>query len=73
MDEACPIMEKKNDSQRQNIKEMIANLKKDNPNIEKNIFKSAENVAVDTVISYTKDGDRFSFLDEYNNLGANNE
>lgn len=73
MDEACPIMEKKNDSQRQNIKEMIANLKESNPNIEKNIFKSSENVAIDTVISYTKQGERFSFLEEYNQIGEINE
>lgn len=65
MDEACPILEKKNDSQRANIKLMLEEMRKTNPNVEKNIFKSAENVFVDTVVEYVKDGKRHSFLDEY--------
>lgn len=67
MDEACPILEKKNDSQRQNIKEMIQNLKKVNPNIEKSIFKSSQNVYIDQVLEYKKDNLRHSFLEEYSN------
>lgn len=67
MDEACPILEKKNDSQRQNIKEMIQNLKKVNPNIEKSIFKSSQNVYIEQVLEYKKDNLRHSFLEEYNN------
>ena len=33
--------------------------------IEANIFKSIENVNLDTVIGYKKDGARHSFLEEY--------
>ena len=40
-------------------------MKKDNPFIEANIFKSVENVNLDTVIEYKKDGVRHHFLDEY--------
>lgn len=65
MDESCPIVEKKNDSQRANIKEMIQILKKNNPNVEKSIFKSAENIFLGAIIGYIKDGERHSFLDEY--------
>ena len=32
---------------------------------EANIFKSIENVNLDTVIGYKKDGARHSFLEEY--------
>lgn len=68
MDEACPIMEKKNDSQRANIKKIIENLKKDNPNIEKSIFKSSENVFCGAVLEYDLNGKRHSFLDEYGEI-----
>ena len=52
-------------SKRLETKKLIATLKKDNPFIESNIFKSVENVNLNTVIAYKKDGDRHSFLDEY--------
>ena len=52
-------------SKRLETKKLIAQLKKDNPFIESNIFKSVENVNLDTVIAYKKKGVRYSFLDEY--------
>ena len=52
-------------SKRLEIKKLIAELKKTNPFIEANIFKSMENVHLDTVIEYKKDGVRHHFLDEY--------
>lgn len=70
MDEACPIMEKKNNSQRQNIKMIIENLKKENPNVEKSIFKSSENVFAGAVLEYDLNGIRHSFLDEYDDYGG---
>lgn len=70
MDEACPIMEKKNDSQRRNVKMIIENLRKDNPNVEKSIFKSSENVFAGAVLEYDLNGIRHSFLDEYDNFGG---
>lgn len=50
-------------------KKLIAALKKDNPFIENNIFKSVENVNLNTVIAYKKDGVRHHFLDEYEKEG----
>ena len=47
------------------IKELIATLKKVNPYVEGNIFKSVENVNLDTVVCYKKDGERHWFLDDY--------
>ena len=52
-------------SKRLETKKLIAALKKDNPYIEFNIFKSVENVNLDTVIAYKKKGVRHHFLDEY--------
>ena len=52
-------------SKRMEIKNLIRDLKKTNPYIEKNIFKSVENVNLDTIIAYKKDGKKISFLDEY--------
>lgn len=52
-------------SKRLEIKKLIAELKKGNPFVESNIFRSIENVNLDTVIGYKKNGVRHSFLDEY--------
>ncbi len=52
-------------SKRLEIKHLIAAMKKDNPFVEANIFKSVENVSLNTVIAYKKDGVKHHFLDEY--------
>ncbi|MBQ2099466.1 MAG: ATPase [Lachnospiraceae bacterium] len=56
-------------SKRLETKKLIAQLKKENPFVEANIFKSVENVNLDTVIAYKKNGVRTSFLDEYDEEG----
>lgn len=52
-------------SKRQEIKQLIKDLKKINPDIESNIFNSIHNVKLDTFISYKKDGIEHSFLEEF--------
>lgn len=53
-------------SKRKKVKELIATLKKDDPQIEQNIFASMENVNLSTVIAYKdKNGIRHRFDDEY--------
>jgi len=52
-------------SKRAEVKALIKELAAKNPYIEMNIFRSMENVNVDTVIEYKKDGKRHHFLDEY--------
>ena len=52
-------------SKRKEIKALIQELRKVNPFVESNIFRSAENVNVDTLICYKKNGVRHHFLDEY--------
>lgn len=54
-----------NQSKRMEIKKLIAELKKTNPFVEGNIFKSVENVSLDTVVGYKAKGVRHNFLDTY--------
>lgn len=54
-----------NPSKRQEIKELIKELKKTNPGVEQCIFKSVENVNLNTIIAYKKDNVKHSFLDNY--------
>lgn len=52
-------------SKRLEVKKLIAELKKTNPFVESNIFKSVENVNLSTIIAYKEHGVRHHFLDEY--------
>ena len=52
-------------SARKKIKNLIAELKIDNDNIENNIFQSIHNVQLDTLVEYKTDGKRNSFLDKF--------
>lgn len=54
-----------NRSKRQATKELIRMLKKESPDVEKCIFRSVENVNLDTVIAYKKGGKTHNFLDTY--------
>ena len=54
-----------NKSKRQEVKELIRTLKQTNPNVEKCIFASVENVNAEAIIAYKKDGKTHSFLEEY--------
>ena len=52
-------------SARRRVKELIAELKKENPNVENNIFQSIHNVQLDTLAEYKQDGTKRSFLDKF--------
>ena len=52
-------------SKRTEVKELIQSLKKINPYIESNIFRSVENINLNTVIAYKEKGVKHSFLDNY--------
>lgn len=52
-------------SARRRVKEWIATLKKENDNVENNIFQSIHNVQLDTLAEYKKDGKKYSFLDKF--------
>ena len=53
-------------SKRMEIKQLISELKKVNPFVEGNIFKSVENVNLSTIIAYKQNGQVHHFLDTYN-------
>lgn len=53
------------DSKRQEIKQLIKEIKKTNPNIEKSIFNSIHSVCLDTMVGYKSNGVEHSFLDNY--------
>lgn len=52
-------------SKRQEIKDLILELKKTNPNIEHSIFKSIHAVCLDTMPGYKSDGIEHTFLEKY--------
>ena len=66
---ACKFTEgvsnKEMQSKRKETKTLIANLKKENPFVETNIFKSTENVNLSTIISYKKGNKIHHFLEDF--------
>lgn len=67
---ACKFTEKVHnkelESKRKEIKKLIEDLKEVNKNVDHNIFKSVENINLNTVIAYKKDNKLHHFLDTYN-------
>lgn len=52
-------------SVRQEMKELVKELKKRNPDVEKSIFKSLHNVQLDTLVEYKTGKERHSFLEKF--------
>ncbi len=63
--DTCTSCNNENRSKRVEVKELIAKLKEVNQYVEGNIFKSVENVNLETVVAYKKDGVKHHFLDTY--------
>lgn len=63
--ESC-ILTNDTDSKREEIKQLIKNLRKINKEIDHNIFKSADNINLNCILGTKKDGKYQSFLDQYN-------
>lgn len=57
------------ESKRQEIKQLIQALKKDNPEIEASIFNSIHSVNIETFPGYKKYGVKHSYLEEYDVCG----
>ena len=64
-EEAEEYSDEENLSKRKEIKALIRELRKVNPFVEGNIFKSVENVNIDTVVCYKQKGVKHHFLDNY--------
>lgn len=58
-------MEKENNSKRREIKKLIKSLRKVYPNVDINIFRSVENVNLNTLVGYHNDTMNYNFLDDY--------
>ncbi len=65
MDCGCKVAAGKTSSKRAEIKNMIADLRKIHKNVDISIFKSAENVNLESILGWQKGDEKFSFLDEF--------
>lgn len=63
--DTCTTCNNENRSKRVEIKELIQTLKQVNPYVEGNIFKSVENVNLDTVVAWKQHEEKHHFLDAY--------
>ena len=72
---ACKLLEieedvcsTENTSKRAFVKELVAKLKKINPDFDNNIFTSLENVNIDATLGYIAGNKKISFLENYDNI-----
>ncbi|MBU5590727.1 tRNA 2-thiocytidine biosynthesis protein TtcA [Clostridium sp. MSJ-4] len=63
---ACMVAAKKIGNKRHEIKALIESLKVNFKDVDKSIFKAAENVNIDSILGWQKDGNNHSYLDFYN-------
>lgn len=61
----CKVAEGKVDSKRKKVKELITELKKDYPNVEISIYRSAENVNLNCLLGWQYKDEKHNFLDDY--------
>ena len=67
---ACKFTEKNSKensdtSKRKEMKKLISELRKINPSVDTNIFKALDNINMNCVLGWHKDGTKHSFLDDY--------
>ena len=62
---ACMVAAKKTGNKRHEIKDLIKSLEPQFKDVEKSIFKAAQNVNVDSVLGWQIDGEKHSFLENF--------
>lgn len=62
---ACMVAAKKIGNKRYEIKALIKQLKENFNDVEKSIFRAAENVNMNAILGYKKDGQKHSYLEFY--------
>jgi len=62
---ACMVAAEKIASKRYEIKDAIKELKRKFPNVDKLIMKSTQNVNMECILGWQKDGQKYSYLDFY--------
>lgn len=65
LDCACTVTAKKSGNKRYEIKELISTLSDNFENVEKSIFKSAQNVNIDSILGWEEDGVRHNFMEKF--------
>ena len=63
--ERCANQDDAMESKRQEMKRLIAEFREKNPHIDRNIFKSAQNVNLDACLGYVQGKTRYFFLEDY--------
>ena len=62
---ACRVARSEGSSKRAEIKKLLEQLRKTNPAVDMNIFRSVENVNLQTLISYHRGSETHHFLDDF--------
>ncbi|MBY2477883.1 tRNA 2-thiocytidine biosynthesis protein TtcA [Clostridioides difficile] len=62
---ACMVAAKKTGNKRYEIKDLIKSLEPNFKNVEKSIFKAAENVNLDSILGWQQNGEKHSFLEDF--------
>lgn len=62
---ACMVAAEKIANRRYEIKELIKQLKDNFVDVDKSIFKAAQNVNLDSILGWQQDGKKYSYLDFY--------
>lgn len=69
----CTVAAQKTSSKRREVKEIIKELKQRHPDIDSAIFNAAKNVNLNSILGWTKDGVRYSYLDFYNSIDSDEQ
>ncbi|MCC5909707.1 MAG: tRNA 2-thiocytidine biosynthesis protein TtcA [Clostridiaceae bacterium] len=62
---ACMVAAKKTGTKRHEMKDLIMNLKENIKNVDKSIFRATQNVNMDGILGWKKEGESYSYLDFY--------
>lgn len=62
---ACMVAAKRIGNKRYEIKDLISSMKKNYKHVDKSIFSAAQNVNMDSILGWVKDGEKISYLYEY--------
>lgn len=70
---ACMVAAKKIGNKRYEIRALIEELKERFPEFDKKLFKAADNVNLEAILGWQKGGNKFSYLDFYDEEDYNEE
>ena len=62
---ACMVAAEKTANKRYEMKNLISKLKENIKDVDKSIFTATQNVNMDAILGWTKDGEKYSYLDTY--------